>query len=359
MADADSPQPPPAGPSPPTVDAPMVEAMDRLIADAGGDATTPFGMTIREVMHTGLKLIKDGADLGETRLISRALKELRYALKVFRPYRETPKISVFGSARTPEHHPDYQAAVRFSRTMAESGWMVITGAGDGIMRAGHGGAGREASFGVAIRLPFETSANDLIAGDAKLVTFRYFFTRKLIFMWMSHAVALFPGGFGTQDEGFEALTLIQTGKAPLVPLVMVDAPGGDYWHHWNNYITRSLLDKGWISPEDQHLYFLTDDPAAAARHVSDFYRNYHSQRYVRDELVLRIRRPLKDKQLEQLSSEFASLIVEGKVQQSGPLDGERQHLHLPRLHFHHTKSAYGRLRQLIDQINLFDLKNAR
>lgn len=336
----------------------MINAMNQLVTDAGGDPDNITGKSVREVMHTGLKLLRDNASLGEIKLISRALKELRYALKVFRPYDDHPKISVFGSARTPEAHDDYQAAVRFSKTMAESGWMVITGAGDGIMRAGHGGAGADASFGVAIRLPFETNANDVIVGDPKLVTFRYFFTRKLMFMWMSHAVALFPGGYGTQDEGFEALTLIQTGKAPLVPIVCVDAPGGDYWKHWDNYITKSLLEKGWISPEDKNLYFVTDDPAAAARHVSDFYRNYHSQRFVRDDLVLRIRRPLTQKQLDQLTDEYSSLIVDGKVQQGGPLDGERDHLQLPRVWFHHTKHGYGKLRAMIDQINIFDVQNA-
>jgi len=336
----------------------MIETMNQLVTSAGGDPTTTHGNSVREVIHTGLKLIRDQANTGEVKLIARAVKELRYALKVFRPYDDVPKISVFGSARTPEDHDDYQAAMRFSKTMAESGWMVITGAGDGIMRAGHGGAGRDASFGVAIRLPFETNANDVIAGDPKLVTFRYFFTRKLMFMWMSHAIALFPGGYGTQDEGFEALTLIQTGKAPIVPIVCVDAPGGDYWKHWDNYITKSLLEKGWISPEDKNLYFVTDDPAAAARHITDFYRNYHSQRFVRDDLVLRIRRPLKDKQLDALTDEFAELIVEGKVQQGGPLPTERDHLNLPRLWFHHTKHGYGLLRAMIDKINTFDAENA-
>ena len=335
----------------------MIGAMDKLVAAAGGDPETIAGKSAREIMHTGVKLLRDEANLGEVKLISRALKELRYALKVFRPYEDHPKISVFGSARTPEDHPDYQACMRFSRTMAESGWMVITGAGDGIMRAGHGGAGRESSFGVAIRLPFETNANDVIEGDPKLMTFRYFFTRKLMFMWMSHAIALFPGGFGTQDEGFEALTLIQTGKAPLVPIVLVDAPGGDYWKHWDNYVTHSLLDNDWISPEDKNLYFVTDDAAEAARHVADFYLNYHSQRFVRDNLVLRIRRPLSDKQLDQLSDDYADLIVEGKVNQGGPLESEQDHLQLPRLWFHHTKAGYGKLRAMIDQINRFDLEN--
>ena len=348
--------------TPPTADAHTIDAIDRLITEAGGDPSQLHGKNVREILHTGLKLLRDQSSLGEVKLISRSLKELRYALKVFRPYLDAPKISVFGSARTPEEHPDYQAAVRFSKTMAESGWMVITGAGDGIMRAGHGGAGKEASFGVAIRLPFETNANDYIVGDPKLVTFRYFFTRKLIFMWMSHAVALFPGGFGTQDEGFEALTLIQTGKAPLVPIVMVDAPGSHaagtgYWLHWDKYITKSLLENGWISPEDKNLYFITDDPAVAARHVHNFYRNYHSQRFVRDQLVLRIRRPLTTLQVEALSAEYSDLIVEGQIQQTGPLEGERDHLQLPRLHFHHTKHGYGRLRGMIDQINQLDRDN--
>ena len=287
--------------------------------------------------------------------MSRSLKELRYALKVFRPYRGTRKISVFGSARTPEDHPDYQAAVAFSRNMAEAGWMVITGAGDGIMRAGHGGAGRAASFGVSIRLPFETNANDVIVGDPKLIVFRYFFTRKLMFMWESHAIALFPGGFGTQDEGFEALTLIQTGKAPLVPLVMVDAPGQDYWKQWDAYVRSNLLDNGWISPEDLNLYTVTDDVEAASRHVMEFYRNYHSQRFVGDNLVLRLHRPLTQKQLDELEERFGMLIVSGGLRQSGPLEGEHGEFpELPRLSFHHTRHGYGHLRAMIDQINAFD-----
>ncbi|MEM1097241.1 MAG: LOG family protein [Planctomycetota bacterium] len=338
------------------------EDLRRLILHAGGDPDSAHGRNIQDTLLAALKLVNDGSDVGEVKLISRSLKELRYALKVFRPYRETPKISVFGSARTPEDHPDYLQCVRFSRTMAEAGWMVITGAGDGIMRAGHDGAQRENSFGVAIRLPFETTANDVIAGDPKLITFRYFFTRKLIFMWMSHAVALFPGGFGTQDEGFEALTLIQTGKAPLVPIVCVDAPAADgngYWHHWDNYIRKSLLANGWISPEDQNLYFVTDDASAAARHVIDFYRNYHSQRYVRDRLALRVRRPITAKQLEALNEEFAVLVADGQIEQSGPLQGERDAANLPRVHFHHTKSKFGKLRALIDRLNEFDAENAR
>ena len=325
--------------------------LDALIAEAGGTVGSREAEHARDVMITGLKLAGDGTTTGEALLIDRALRELRYALNVFRPYAETPKISVFGSARTPEDHPDYRAAVAFSRRIAEDGWMVITGAGDGIMRAGHGGAGRAASFGVAIRLPFETTANDVIEGDEKLITFRYFFTRKLVFMWMSHAIAVFPGGFGTQDEAFEALTLIQTGKAPMMPIVLCDPPGGTYWHHWDNYIRYSLLENGWISEADTALYYVTDDMADAAEHVRRFYRVYHSQRFVRDRMVLRLKRALEPADLDRLNAEFGELVADGRIEQGGALDGEREHLDLPRLHWHSTKRAYGRLRQMIDTIN--------
>ncbi|MEO0477777.1 MAG: LOG family protein, partial [Planctomycetota bacterium] len=260
----------------------LLDRLTQTVRDLGADPNLLRGKILRELMHTTTKLAADGADVGELKLLSRSLKELRYALKVFRPYKDIRKISIFGSARTPVDHPDYIAAADFARDMAMHEWMVITGAGDGIMRAGHDGAERQQSFGVSINLPFETNANDIIAGDNKLITFRYFFTRKLIFMWMSHAVALFPGGFGTQDEGFEALTLIQTGKAPILPIVCVDPPGGDYWKHWDNYVRKSLLDKGWISEDDLNLYKLFDDPTAAADHIRQFYRNYHSARFVRD-----------------------------------------------------------------------------
>lgn len=332
----------------------LICAMDEVVREAGSDPDAHDGKLIREMLHTAVKLFKDDANVGELKLISRSLKELRYALKVFRPYEHVRKISVFGSARTPVDHPDYAAAVDFSQQMADAGWMVITGAGDGIMRAGHGGAGTEKSFGVSIRLPFETNANDYIEGDPKLIVFRYFFTRKLTFMWQSAAVALFPGGFGTQDEGFEALTLIQTGKAPIIPIVMVDAPGGDYWQHWENYVQHSLLNYGWISPEDRNLFYITDNPADAAAHVQRFYRNYHSQRFVRDELVLRIHQPLSEKQLAALNERFKPLLVtEGEItQQLEPLKQERdEHPELPRLRFHSTKAGYGHLRAMIDQIN--------
>ena len=220
-----------------------------------------------EMLVTVCRLAHDQADRGDVKLLNKALGELRYALKLFAPYSATRKISIFGSSRTPEEHPDYQQAVRFARQIRENGWMVITGAGDGIMKAGHGGAGPEASFGVAIRLPFEQKTNTIIADDAKLVNFRYFFTRKLMFMKEASAVALFPGGFGTQDEGFEALTLIQTGKAPLVPIVMIEQPGGTYWLQWRAYVKSELLRNGMINEQDMHLFRITDDVDIAIRDV--------------------------------------------------------------------------------------------
>lgn len=345
-------------PPPRPRDGELIEKLDELIrTETGVEPNADDGKRIREILHTGLKLVDDGADLGELKLISRSLKELRYALKVFRKYQHVRKVSIFGSARIDEDSPAYQAAVAFSQRMAAVGWMVITGAGDGIMRAGHGGAGREASFGVAIRLPFETSANDVIAGDDKLIVFRYFFTRKLIFMWQAHAVTLFPGGFGTHDEGFEALTLVQTGKAPMVPIVMVDAPGGRYWKQWDRYVREQLLAADMISPQDLSLYHITDDPADAVRHIQNFYRNYHSQRFVQDVLVIRMQRPLTASQLAELNNTFGDLVAQGRIEQGRPLEAETEELELPRLHFTSTRRSYGRLRQLIDRINAFDMQN--
>ena len=329
----------------------LLTQLDRIVQDAGADPDTLTGKLVREMMHTAVKLVHDAADTGELKLISRSLKELRYAMKVFRDYRQVKKVSIFGSARTPADHPNYQAAVAFGRMMAQTGWMVITGAGGGIMEAGHDGAGREKSFGVAIRLPFETTANEHIKGDHKLIVFRYFFTRKLMFASQAHAVALLPGGFGTQDEGFEILTLIQTGKTPIVPVVMIDPPQGSYWANWDRYVRKELLDNKLISPDDLNLYMITKDTHKAADHIRRFYRNYHSQRFVRDVLVIRMNRPLDQTKLDALNAEFGDLLSTGRITQGGPLAAEHEHLELPRLHLEFTKHSYGRLRLLIDRIN--------
>ncbi len=307
-----------------------------------------------DMMLTLCRLCRDNCVRGDVKLLHRAMAELRYGLRVFAPYRETRKISIFGSSRTPEGHPDYEAAVQFARLVGEKGWMVITGAGDGIMKAGHGGAGREASFGVAIRLPFEQKTNDIIAADDKLVNFRYFFTRKLMFMKEASAVALFPGGFGTQDEGFEALTLIQTGKAPLVPIVMVEQPGGTYWPQWRAYVVSELLRCNMISPADMNLFKITDSVEVAVKHVLDFYRVFHSSRYVGDDLVLRLLRPLSEATVMRLNDEFARLfVVSGRIEQTPAMPEEGAELPaLPRLKLRFDKKSVGHLRRLIDIVNL-------
>ncbi len=319
--------PEPHSPSEPVLDPrdPLVlDQVNALVQMTGVDPDTFSGRQVTELIESALKLIPDGRHTGELRLMSAAFKELRYAFNVFADYAETQKISIFGSARTPEDHPDYLAAVEFARIMAEQHqWMIITGAGDGIMKAGHEGPGRAASFGVAIRLPFETTANTVIAGDEKLINFRYFFTRKLIFVSQSNAVALFPGGFGTQDENFEALTLIQTGKSHLVPIVMLtgdedsaQTPNG-YWQGWDRYLREQVLGAGWISESDLSLYYLAKSPADAAEHILKFYRNYHSNRYVRDQLIIRLKGNINAEQLDQLNTEYADLVESGTIVQTG------------------------------------------
>ncbi len=306
-----------------------------------------------ELLLTLCRLSRDGAERGDVKLINKAFGELRYALKVFAPYRDVRKISIFGSSRTPEGHPDYLAAGSFARKLRENGWMVITGAGDGIMKAGHGGAGREASFGVAIRLPFEQRTNIIIADDAKLVNFRYFFTRKLVFMKEASAVALFPGGFGTLDEGFEALTLVQTGKAALVPIVLVEQPGGTYWLQWRAYVAAELLRNGMINEEDMCLFRITDDVEVATREIVGFYQVYHSMRYVGDELVLRLKRPISTATLQRLNDEYAGILMAGRIVQGPALPAENGELpDLPRLKLRFDRKSLGRLRRCIDLINL-------
>ncbi|MGP1310173.1 MAG: LOG family protein [Phycisphaerales bacterium] len=333
----------------------MFARIDDLIREAGEDPASFDGRLLRDLLGTSLKLIRDERETGELKLITAAVKEIRHAYRVFARYQNALKISIFGSARTPPGHPDYLAAVEFSKMMAAKNWLCITGAGDGIMKAGHEGPGREASFGLSIRLPFETTANSIITGDEKLINFRYFFTRKLMFVSQADAIACFPGGFGTQDEAFEILTLIQTGKSEMKPIVMVEGEHGDYWRHWENYIRRSLLEKGFISPEDRNLYYIAEDPADAVQHVTRFYRNYHSSRYVRDDYVIRLRAPLRADDVEVLNAEFGNLVKTGRIEQRDALPEESgEHADLPRLVFTHTRRQFGLVRTLIDRINSFD-----
>jgi hypothetical protein len=307
----------------------------------------------RQIVVAALRLLTEERSLGDIKLITSAVKELRHAFRVFAPYASRRKVSVFGSARTRRDDPAWQQAFAFAARMTELGWMTITGAGEGIMGAAQAGAGREASFGVNIRLPFEQQANEVIAGDSKLINFRYFFTRKVMFVKESHAVALFPGGYGTHDEGFEALTLVQTGKSPVMPIVCIDAPGGSYWKDWREWIERRLHAARLIGDDDLRLFLVTDDIEQAVDEISSFYANYHSSRFVGDRLVLRLRHLPAPETLARLSEEFADLLVRGPLEVlASPLPQEAGEFEeLSRLVFDVDRRAIGRLRILIDRLN--------
>jgi hypothetical protein len=329
---------------------PIHQAASKLVAQL---EKIQDGDLVGDMVANALMLLRNQTNRGDLKLISKSLQEMRYALKVFAPYRDVLKVSIFGSARTEENHPDYGQAAAFGRAMAEAGWMVITGAGGGIMAAGHGGGGPDASFGLAIRLPFEQRTNTFIANDPKLVHFKYFFTRKLMFVRFSHAIALFPGGFGTMDEGFEVLTLVQTGKSVPMPIVFIDAPDGGYWSCWQQYVQKQLLARGLIGENDLSLYKITSSVPEAVEEICRFYSNYQSIRYSRNQLVMRLRRAPTEGQLEEISRQFGDISANGfKV--SGPLPVEKDEpelADLPRLVFEFNRRDHGRLRMLIDHLN--------
>ena len=308
---------------------------------------------VERIRESADKLEKDGSTRGDLKLLSRAIRELRYAFKVFTPYRHNPKVTVFGSARTKPEDPNYQMAVDFSREIAEQGWLVVTGAASGIMEAGHVGAGREKSMGLNIMLPFEQDANRIIDGDHKLVNMKYFFTRKLMFVKECHAVVCFPGGFGTLDETLEVLTLLQTGKREMVPLVLAAAPGNDYWTAFHDYIVGQLLEDGMISPEDLSLYKVTNSNEEAIDEVLGFYRVYNSMRYVGDDLVLRLHHAPNAELMDEINDRFGS-IVEGKIELGKAKQVERDQpelMDLPRLTMRFNRRSHGLLRQMINTLN--------
>ena len=302
------------------------------------------------------RLVGDETYSADLKMLNHALLELRYAFKVFAPYRSVRKVSVFGSARTGKDRLEYKMANRFSNKVSNRGYMVITGAGPGIMEAAQGGAGRARSFGVNIRLPFESKANEVIENDPKLIHFKYFFTRKVCFLKETDAIVIFPGGFGTHDEAFESLTLVQTGKSDLVPIVFVDRPGGTYWSAWLDYVRTHLLDEGYIDGFDESLFHVTESVEDAVNVVDGFYRNYHSTRYVRPLQVIRMNQPVTDSLLERLNREFSDIVVSGKIERlSAALEAEKDEpktADLHRIAFRFDRKSYGRLRALIDVLNL-------
>ena len=327
-----------------------------LVRDYGCNSSGGF---IQEMIVTALKIGHDGLNEADLKLFNRSLRELRYAARVFSKYTNRKKVVVFGSARTPQDAPEALAAEEFGRKMRERGYMLITGGGDGIMGAAQRGAGRENSFGLNIRLPFEQRANPVIDGDSKLINFNYFFTRKLNFVKETHAVALFPGGFGTLDEGFEVLTLMQTGKGRIFPIVFVDKPGGNYWKTLFDFLENHLQAHGLVSPSDFNLFRLASSVDDAVEQIVAFYRNYLSYRWVRQQLVIRLRHPLTQAAIAQLNHDFAGLLARGGIVASGPLPEEANQpeiAHLPRLVLTPHRHELGRLRALIDAINRADLE---
>jgi uncharacterized protein (TIGR00730 family) len=337
----------------PTVDLDLRRRIHELIDYKGGGHNPE---NVADIIENALKLLTDVKDRGDVRVIQTALRELRYAFRLFAPYSDTRKVTMFGSARTLPTRMEYQQAVEFGRKIAEAGFMVITGAGGGIMHAGHEGAGLEKSFGANIRLPWEQGANPVIREDKKLVTFKYFFTRKLIFIRHSDALALFPGGFGTMDEGYEALTLMQTGKSQLMPLVLIDRPGGTYWKTWDKHVREHLLRDQLISPDDLNLYQITDDTDQAVKLITRFYRNFHSSRFVRDLFVIRLKHAPTDSAMQGMNEDFADIIVGPEIHQIEATPDELEnddHVDLPRIAFGFNRRDYGRLRQLIDVLNSF------
>ncbi|MEY2724607.1 MAG: hypothetical protein RLZZ458_474 [Planctomycetota bacterium] len=309
---------------------------------------------IQEIRDTADRLASDGASRGDLKILSRALRELRYSFRVFAPYRRNRKVSVFGSARTLPDSPVWKTAEDFGRRMAQEGWMVVTGAGGGVMEAAHRGSGRDMAMGLNILLPFEQQANPIIAGDPKLISLKYFFTRKLLFVKEVHAIVTCPGGFGTMDEVFETLTLIQTGKRDLMPLVLLDEPGGNYWKNLLRYVQEDLLGRGLISPSDLSLLHVTDSVEDAVEEVLGFYSVYNSMRFIRDQLVLRLHVAPTDALLEQLNDEFADVCIKGRIERvpTHRVEADDEHLlELPRIGFVFNRKAAGRLREMINLIN--------
>jgi hypothetical protein len=335
----------------PGIDAQIDQLVADVVSQTGGQATNAD--LVREVIVSALKVIKDNTNRGDVRMMNTAMKELRYSSLVFQPFADTRKVAVYGSARTDPADPNYLMAQEFGKRMAEDhDFLVITGAGPGIMEAANKGAGTDHSFGVNIRLPFESGANEYLS-PGKVINFKYFFTRKVQFVKESDAFALFPGGFGTLDEAFELLTLIQTGKSDLHPIVMVESEGTGYWDAWET-LCDALVTQNMISPHDLNLYKVTTSIDEAIEEIIHFYRVYHSQRFVDGILVLRLQMGVPNSLLDELSAEFADIIVSGQIEAISPTQAEvdtDDHVELPRIAFDFDRHGYGRLRALIDRLN--------
>jgi len=336
-----------------TGDHDLDELLAALLDRAGATANRDL---LLDILADSVRLAGEDVERLDLKIMSAALNEMAEAFRVFAPYRDRPKVTMFGSARTLPDDPLYAQARELAEAMARSGWMVVTGAGPGIMAAGLEGAGRDMAFGINIRLPHEQGANEFIDNDPKLVEMKYFFTRKLMLMKESDAFVVLPGGFGTLDESFELLTLLQTGKAVPAPLVFLEVPGGTFWQSWTSFLRHEVEPRGLISSEDHHLWMVTDDVGEAAGEVLGFYRNYHSIRWVGRTLVIRMRRGPDDQELAALNATFGELCLKGGIQRAEPFPAEvagQDHLELDRIALRFDYVHYGRLRQLIDVLNTY------
>src|SRR5256885_14438177 len=334
-----------------TIEPPFDERVRELVEEWGAEKNPQL---IEEMIVTALKIARDEMGVADLKLINRSLKELRYAARVFAPYRNRRKVAVFGSARTPSAAPVFGMAEEFGREIVKRNFMVITGGGDGGMGAAQKGAGRENRFGLNIRPPFEQKANPIIEGDGKLINFNYLFTRKVQFVQETHAMALFPGGFGTMDEGFEVLTLMQTGKARIIPVVLLDRPDGSYWETWMKFLTDHLCKFGYIGPEDFHFFKIVPNVAEAVREIVNFYSVYQSSRWVGEQLVVRVSKKLSSGALAELNKNFSDILRTGSIVQGSALRQEKNEpeiWELPRLVFTPHRRSFGGFRKLIDAIN--------
>ena len=332
--------------------APDLNELIQQLLDVSG--TTANRDVVRDILRTAAGLAGDGADRLDLKITAAALKEMRAAFKMFIPLEGTPKATVFGSARTADHDPLYGQARALATQLSAAGWMVITGAGPGIMQAAAEGAGADAAIGVSIRLPFEEKPSAILAGGDRVVAMKYFFTRKLMLIKESSAFVCLPGGFGTQDETFELFTLLQTGKASPAPVVLLDVPHGTYWSRWVEYVDDELVGAGLVSPQDHDLYLATDDVDEAVAEIQRFWRNYHSIRWAGERLIVRLRHEPTDADVATLNEGFRDLLVDGSIERSEPLPAEvsdRDNLELPRLVMRYEPRKAARLRALINALN--------
>ncbi len=308
----------------------------------------------KEILTTLVLMSNEHKDIGDYKLINKTLKELRASFNLFKPYREIHKVAIFGSARLEKADPNYVLARDLSKALVQNGFLIISGAGGGVMEAANEGAGEGKSFGLNIKLPHEQAANPFIRDSPNLLEFKYFFTRKLVFIKESHATVLLPGGFGTLDEGFENITLFQTGKCMPRPIVLLDHKDDDYWDKWLHCLDSLLIKNGYCSMQDSHLIKRARNAEDAMNHIKSFYRVFHSLRYVREKTVLRLNSSLSAECLADLNNDFQDILLKGKIESSGPLREElrnKEYLNLPRVILHFDKKSFGRLNLLITRIN--------